>query len=64
MKLKILDVLGREVIELVNDIRGSGSYEVRWDGRNTDGKIAASGTYFYQIIANGYQLSKKLQLLK
>jgi hypothetical protein len=64
VKLKILDVLGREVIELVNDIRGSGSYEVRWAGRNTDGKIAASGTYIYQIIANGYQLSKKLQLLK
>jgi hypothetical protein len=64
VKLTVFDIEGRCVKKLVDDVLPSGVYEVRWDGRNADGKKTASGTYIYQIIANGYQLSKKLQLLK
>jgi len=64
VKLIVFDIEGRCVKKLVDDVFPPGVYEVRWDGRNTDGKKTASGTYIYQIIANDHQLSKKLQLLK
>jgi hypothetical protein len=64
VKLTVFDIEGRYVKKLVDDVLPPGVYEVRWDGRNMDGKKSASGTYVYQIIANDHQLSKKLQLLK
>jgi hypothetical protein len=64
VKLRILDVLGREVIELVNDIRGSGSYEVRWDGKDRAGRSVASGTYFCHLTFDHYQMWRKILLAR
>jgi hypothetical protein len=64
VKLRILDVLGREIIELVNDIRGSGSYEVRWDGKDRAGRSVASGTYFCHLTFDHYQMWRKILLAR
>ncbi|MFO7446478.1 MAG: YCF48-related protein [Ignavibacteriaceae bacterium] len=57
--LKIYDVLGREIITLVNDEKPAGSYEVKFDG-----SMLSSGVYFYRLEAGGYVDTKKLLLLK
>jgi hypothetical protein len=44
VKLSVYDILGREVAVLVNERKGPGSYEVRFDGSNL-----ASGVYFYRL---------------
>ncbi len=59
VELKVFDVLGREVAELVNKEQPSGSYQVNFDASNL-----GSGVYFYQIRAGSFMESKKMILLK
>jgi hypothetical protein len=57
--LMIYDVLGKEVKTLVNEYRGIGRYEVKFDASGL-----ASGLYIYQLKANDFISSKKMLLLK
>ena len=43
---------------------GAGLQRVRWDGRDEDGRPAASGVYLYRIRADDRIHTRKLQLLK
>jgi len=47
----ILDLQGRTVKTLSEGRKNAGDHAVRWDGSNTAGKAAASGTYFYRMEA-------------
>jgi len=66
----IYDLLGREVIRLVDDKVHAGHYEIVWDGKNEHGYRIAGGLYFYRMDAEGlngknkYIMTKKLLLLK
>jgi hypothetical protein len=70
LTLKIHDILGQEVVTLVNEQRGSGTFEAVWDGRNSAGKQVASGMYFYSLVAKSadskttFTNIKKMLLLK
>ena len=57
--LKIYDVLGREVAELVNDYKEIGNYKVKLDGSKL-----ASGIYFYKLTAGINNSVKKMLLVK
>jgi len=57
--LKVYDILGNEVADLVNEVKDAGIYELQFDGSNL-----ASGMYVYQLQADSYIESKKLLLLK
>lgn len=57
--LKVYDVLGREVAELVSDFREGGNYKVKLDGSNL-----SSGIYFYKLTAGGNISVKKMLLIK
>ncbi len=59
VQLKVYDILGTEVITLVNEIKSAGKYDVVFDA----GKLS-SGTYFYTIIADGFVQTKKMLLVK
>jgi 1,4-alpha-glucan branching enzyme len=59
VKLKIYDVLGREVAELINGEKSAGEYSVTFDGSRF-----SSGVYFYRITAGSYSNTKKMILLK
>jgi len=59
VSLKIYDILGRKVKELVNTKQQAGRYEVQFDASHL-----ASGVYIYQLIAEKYISSKKMILLK
>jgi photosystem II stability/assembly factor-like uncharacterized protein len=57
--LKVYDVLGREVVTLVNETKQPGNYEVKFDGASLP-----SGVYFYKLNAGDFAQTKKMILLR
>ena len=57
--LKIFNLLGEELITLVNDKKIAGAYSLEWDARQF-----ASGIYVYRLQAGNLIKTKKLILLK
>ena len=57
--LKVFDILGREVATLVNEKREAVRYEVELNA-----SALSSGVYFYRLMADKYQETKRLLLLK
>jgi len=64
VSLKVYNILGKEVIQLVNQLQVRGAYQVLWDGKNKSGKEVASGIYFYVLRAGERQESHKMLMLK
>ncbi|MFC2119447.1 T9SS type A sorting domain-containing protein [Bacteroidota bacterium] len=65
--IKVYDVLGNEIVTLVNEEKPAGSYEVEFDAANLpnrQGSALTSGIYFYQLKAGDYVETKKMVLLK
>jgi hypothetical protein len=62
--LKIYDILGREVVKLIDKTMKMGYHEIAWKGRNNSDKPAASGVYFYQLICGKERLVKKMVLIR
>ncbi|RPI13603.1 MAG: T9SS C-terminal target domain-containing protein [Ignavibacteriae bacterium] len=59
VKLVIYDILGKEIVTLVNESLTPGTYEVEWNASNF-----SSGVYFYQLQVNNYSETKRMVLLK
>lgn len=64
VSMKVFDITGREMMNLVNDVKSAGYYSVNFNGANL-----ASGIYFYRIevMADGvmkYQLTRRMVLVK
>ena len=57
--MKVYDVLGREVVTLVDEIEQAGYKAVTFDGT-----AFASGLYFYKIHAGRFVGTKKMMLVK
>ncbi len=64
VSLSIYNVLGGEVVRIVDEARGPGHYSVTWDGRDRAGRQVASGLYFYRIDAGRFVKTRKLLLMK
>ena len=62
--LKIFNILGQKVTTLVNEFEETGYYTVTWDGKDSFGKDAASGIYFYRLTAGDYTATKRMVLMK
>ncbi len=59
VKIKIYDILGREVTVLVNEEKSAGNYTIQFNGNNF-----ASGVYLYRIQAGNFVDTKKMILMK
>ena len=64
VKLVIYNILGQQVITLVEGLRPAGYHEVVWNGRDADGHAVASGMYLYRLTTDAFVDSKKMVLLK
>jgi hypothetical protein len=62
--LTVYNILGQEIITLVDEQMAPNSYEVDWDGRSSSGNQVASGIYFYKMEADNFVETKKMMLLK
>ncbi len=57
--LRVFDVLGREVAELVNTEHQAGTYNVTFDASKL-----SSGIYFYKLTAGNFSETKKMVLMR
>jgi hypothetical protein len=62
--LKIYDVLGNEVVTLVNKELGAGKQEVEFNSHSGLVRNLSSGVYFYQLKAGKFIQTKKMVLLR
>lgn len=59
VKVVVFDILGREVVTLVNKKQSAGNYQIIFDAKNI-----SSGIYFYSLQSGAFIESKKMLLLK
>jgi len=62
--LKVYDVLGKEVVALINEVQSAGTYEVEFSARGGDASALSSGVYYYQLVSGEFTSTKKLILMK
>ena len=62
--LKVYDVLGKEIRELLNKEMSSGEYELVWNGTNNNNAMVESGMYFISMQTSNYRKTIKTILLK
>lgn len=59
----VYDVLGNEIVQLVNETRTPGKYQVTFDANKTN-KTISTGVYFYKIFLDQKQQTRKMIYLK
>jgi len=57
--LKVYDVLGKEVVTLVNEVQSAGTRNITFDASSL-----SSGVYYYQLVSGEFTSTKKLILMK
>ena len=57
--LKIYNIIGKEVAELVDKYLPAGNYSFKWNAENQ-----TSGVYLYRLITDSYSEMKKMMLIK
>jgi hypothetical protein len=63
--LRIYDVHGKLVRELIDDTRAPGSHTVNWNGQDQAGRRAVSGVYLYRLTFEGSVIeTRKMLMLK
>ncbi|MFA6112153.1 MAG: SMP-30/gluconolactonase/LRE family protein, partial [Candidatus Latescibacterota bacterium] len=63
-ELAIYDLLGQQVRLLLAGPLEAGPHQVRWDGRDQQGRSAASGVYLLDLQAAGQRQTRKMLLLR
>jgi hypothetical protein len=63
-RLRIYDLAGRVVRDLVNETLPAGRHEAVWTGRDNGGRSVASGTYFVRLVAGEFEASRTMTLVK
>ena len=57
--LKVFNILGEEIVTLVNEEKTPGFYSVSWDANER-----SSGVYFYRLMTKDFVQTKKMLLVK
>ncbi len=64
VSLRIYNLKGQLIRELVNASQSTGRHHINWDGTLSNGKKANSGKYIYTLSVDGQETSKTLTLVK
>jgi len=64
VSLKIYNLKGELVCDLVDGYYPAGYHRAVWDGKNREGMIVSSGIYFYQIVSEDFAETRKMMLIK
>lgn len=59
VSINVYNVTGQKVADLVNGRKSVGNHQIVWDASN-----AASGVYYYQMIADGKVFTQRMTLIK
>jgi hypothetical protein len=63
VKLKVYDLLGREVAILINEVKSAGSHEVKFNS-TVNNQSLPSGIYYYQLQTENFIETRKMLLVK
>jgi hypothetical protein len=64
VELAIYNLAGQKVATLVDGVYRAGSYTIRWDGRNREGRMLPSGVYVARLRAGEQVATRKLVLVR
>ena len=56
--------MGQKVVSLFKGDRLSGENSIMWNGKNTNGEMVSSGSYFISILNENTHLIQKVTLMK
>ena len=62
--LEIFNLRGELVHSLVNEVQSPGSYQVDWDGTDSEGTEVSSGLYFCRLTSGEVSQTQKMSLLR
>jgi flagellar hook assembly protein FlgD len=62
--LAVFDVAGRLVKRLVSQPLPAGHHDAVWEGRDSAGRAAAAGVYFFRLKTNDTVDTKRMTLIK
>ena len=60
----IYNIIGQEIVRLVDNVVPAGTYQVSWDGKDAFGRAMTSGVYLYRITADHYTATRKMLMVK
>jgi endo-1,4-beta-xylanase len=63
VRLKVYNSLGQHIRTLVEGQRDAGTQAVVWDGRDQANRLAGSGAYIYELVADGFVQKRPMLLL-
>ena len=64
VEMQVVDLRGRVVATLIDEIREPGLFEVVWDGTDTNQYAVSSGVYMARLIAVGKSMTTRLVLVR
>ena len=65
VSVNVYNILGQQVVTLVNNVSQVGQFYVKWDGADKFGKMLPSGIYFIQLKTDTRIIkNKKMMFLK
>lgn len=62
--LLITNLLGEEVVTLVDEEKNEGYYSINWNGTDRNGLRVSSGLYLYQLVAGDFVAVRKMVFTK
>ena len=62
--LRIFNIRGQYVRTLIAGMFEPGTYNIKWDGRDDQGILLASGIYFYLLKAGAFSVTRKMIFMK
>jgi len=64
VRLKVVDLVGRLVATLVDEVLPAGRHDVVWDGRDADGREVPSGVYLSHLESGGEIAHGRMTLVR
>lgn len=58
--IKIYDVMGREITQLLQELRAAGQHAITWDAADREGNAVRAGVYFYSVRTNDFTATRKM----
>ena len=64
VEISVYNILGQQVVTLVDQALPAGQHTVGWDGNDQSGRPVASGIYLYSLKTSDLNVTKKMVLMK
>ncbi|MFQ6618582.1 MAG: FlgD immunoglobulin-like domain containing protein, partial [Fidelibacterota bacterium] len=62
--IRIFNTLGQQIKILTDKFQQAGQYSIKWDGKNENRKVVASGVYLLYMKAGNFQGHRKMIVIK